>query len=68
MFQNRYTSFNPHHTYIRRCHGKINKISLQLSNERNVSEDTPIEDEPEENNNELDEPELNEDDELNDYQ
>ena len=61
MFRNRYTSFNPHH-------GKINKISLQLSNERNVSEDTPIEDEPEENNNELDEPELNEDDELNDYQ
>ena len=68
MFRNHYTSFNPHHTYIRRCHGKTNKISLQLSNERNVSEDTPIEDEPGENNNELDEPELNEDDELNDYQ
>ncbi|CAB5383752.1 unnamed protein product [Rhizophagus irregularis] len=69
MFRNRYTSFNPHHTYIRHRHNKINKVSLQISNERNVSEDTPMENEldtefEEHRLNEYDE--FNNDDEFND--
>jgi len=62
MFRNRYISFNPHHSFIRRRHGKI---SLQLLNDRNTFEniygnDNYMEYEPGENNNELDEPDLNE--------
>ncbi|PKB98043.1 hypothetical protein RhiirA5_384232 [Rhizophagus irregularis] len=29
MFRNRYTSFNPHHTYIRYCHSKIKRCSIR---------------------------------------
>ncbi|CAB4442667.1 unnamed protein product [Rhizophagus irregularis] len=28
MFQNHYTSFNPHHTYIRHRHSKIKRCTL----------------------------------------
>ncbi|CAB4435243.1 unnamed protein product [Rhizophagus irregularis] len=69
MFRSRYISFNPHRIYIRHRHSKINKISSQISNKRNVSEDIYMEDEPGE---ELDETssnkynELGNEDELDD--
>ncbi|CAG8703935.1 2431_t:CDS:2 [Rhizophagus irregularis] len=61
MFRSRYISFNPHRIYIRHRHSKINKISSQISNERNVSEDIHMEDESGE---ELDETSSNKYNEL----